>query len=418
MSTADLEVTDLPHEPSGSPAPEPCPTIEGSDLGPTARSPVVSPSAMDSLTVNLAGPVSAADPEVTASSAEPLLSPKPVSRVLTAPAADDANDMPPPARAVQSAQSQDPSPLRAASKRKRNTQRTPSRLFWRPDMTLLFLERLQEAAAEGKLNSMKVVYLKPVLADILIVMKTQWPNEPLTVPKLMTHFKNLRLKHKQFLCIAYKSGVTFDHDTGLVSASDELWDAYDRQHGASGAWLRSVGLPQPEIYSFVFDGNRAGGATAIEAGDVAGINRIDLTTAGAEGGETFGDEDDEDISESLDMQESVISTSDSSVVTPLGRSAPSPSPSIVSARARRARRVKSSHQDADSDTMTGSIGALAASISEYTTVMREVGSQQVRGFGPDLDMAISDGKELFGLKGIQLVRFMQGLSASAAVPVL
>ncbi|KAH7160582.1 hypothetical protein B0J13DRAFT_541389 [Dactylonectria estremocensis] len=405
VSATNPEATDLPARPSGPPALEPCPSTEaGSDPGPAAQNHVALRLAADSMAARIAGPVSAADPEVTSEAAE-------LSRALATSAGDNLNDMPPPIRTAQSARELVAPPSSAASRKKPKPKKPSTRLFWRSEMTISFLEYLQEAGAEGRLNSTKVVYVKPVLADILVVMKTRWPDEPYTAQKLMTHYKNLRLKHKQFLSIAYK--------TGRVSASDEQWEAYDRQHGQSSAWLKTVGLPRPGLYSAVFEGNRAGGASAVEASDIAGINRIDLTTAEVEDEMPFDEEDDEDISEALDISLSTASASESSLATPLKRRAPSSSPSAVSARARRARRVHSSQQyEANGDTMTGSISLLAASIFEYTTAMREVGLQQARGFGPDLDIAISDGKERFRLSGARLVRFMYGLSASPATPVL
>lgn len=143
VSAADPEVTAPTAELSQSPRPEPCLATEGGDARPTAESPVASPLAVDSLTAELAGYVSAADPEATALSPDPSLSPEPVSHTLIPPTDDNLDDTQPPGHTARPARGRGRLPSNAASRKSRNTRGPISRLFWRPDMTLAFMEHLK-----------------------------------------------------------------------------------------------------------------------------------------------------------------------------------------------------------------------------------------------------------------------------------
>ena len=57
----------------------------------------------------------------------------------------------------------------------------PRRVFWRDDMTIAFLELLQEARVSGKLESSKKAYIIPMLLDIMTALASRFPHADWTL---------------------------------------------------------------------------------------------------------------------------------------------------------------------------------------------------------------------------------------------
>ena len=160
-------------------------------------------------------------------------------------------------------------------------------------MTEAFLELLREAHNEGLPKSDKNAFLRPVMEGIATEPKELFPQAPWSAKRLTDHYKTLRNKHKLLLWMMDQSGTSYNHETGMVSATDQQWEAYEKEHGKPALLIKNQGLPHAELYALVFPGNEPAGLSVSEAGDQAGIARIDLTQS-RELAEEESDDDKED----------------------------------------------------------------------------------------------------------------------------
>ena len=164
-----------------------------------------------------------------------------------------------------------------AQKSKPPTKPKLARMLWNAEMTEAFLELLREAHNEGLLKSDKNAFLRPAMEGIATELKELFPQAPWSARRLTDHYKTLRNKHKLFLWMMDQSGTSYNYETGMVSATDQQWEAYEKENGKPALCLKNQGLPHAELYALVFPGNEPAGLNVAEAGDQAGIARIDLT---------------------------------------------------------------------------------------------------------------------------------------------
>ncbi|KAH6974062.1 hypothetical protein EDB80DRAFT_317921 [Ilyonectria destructans] len=154
--------------------------------------------------------------------------------------------------------------------------RKATRFVWQTDMTIHFLELLRVAQNDEKLNSAKTAELKLVMTPMLSDLRASFPHAAWDVNKLLNAYRNLQARHRMFLWMTQKSGVTYDPASGIVNASDEQWEAYSLQFGKKGTWLKNLGLPRPDLYDEVYRSNRPVGLLVSEVLDDQG-SHVDLT---------------------------------------------------------------------------------------------------------------------------------------------
>ena len=126
-------------------------------------------------------------------------------------------------------------------------------LIWSHEMTVAFLEYLVEAVDDGKLEWAKKQFMMPALEEIQAHLETEFPHIPFTTSKLHEHWKRLKRRHTQFRWFVDQGGgPPYDPVTGRVNATERQWKLWDRVFGKHGLWLRSDGLPRPDLHDFVF----------------------------------------------------------------------------------------------------------------------------------------------------------------------
>ncbi|KAK5988508.1 hypothetical protein PT974_09991 [Cladobotryum mycophilum] len=244
----------------------------------------------------------------------------------------------------------------------------------------------REARNEGYLQSAKSTFVKAVMERLLPSMTEQFPHSNLQTIKLITHFKSLRTKHRMFLWITERTGVTYDEDSGMVDASDEQWDAYRQAHGPGAMWLKIRGLPRPGLYAYVFEDNEAMGRFIVSAGDDEGFDAIDLATQLTENAES-------EVPSSSGTENQARRIQSVRRRVPQNNRASEDTPEI--------RRQTMQSLVSLASTIEGCMSSISSSISAKQK--REPGAG-------DIDLAIQDCRRLFRLSGRQLVVFAKGIT--------
>lgn len=267
-----------------------------------------------------------------------------------------------------------------------NKETKTRRKAYSQSMVESFLELLCEALAEGRLESSKQVFVRPVFAEIVPRLQEKHSDQQWDIDGLFVFQNNLKKKHKIFLSISEQSGVTYDNETGVISASDSQWAALYHRYG-NQAWLKTQGFPRADLYKLAFPLNRPTGERIAEVGD-----RIDLSSSqNLEGNTQFSDEN------------AVESESDPITPQPAlsRRRRRSPSGSSSASQTRKRQVISIDRQQEMPEylsTLVSSIQTCVTSISSAPN--REAGSD-------DFERAVADGRDRFGLQGRQFVVFSQ-----------
>jgi hypothetical protein len=161
-------------------------------------------------------------------------------------------------------------------------QRAGKRTIWQQETTKLFLELLLEARNEGKLGSEKSAFIQPVMQEIGSKLRQRFSNVPEDIKKLMSQYDNMRKRHRAWLWMDSKSGTYCDPYTGIVEASDENWAAYRQVFSDRGMWLRRTGLPNAYLYKQVYADNKAAGLSIITPAEAGRQRDADNTAESAE----------------------------------------------------------------------------------------------------------------------------------------
>ncbi|KAF7550293.1 hypothetical protein G7046_g8057 [Stylonectria norvegica] len=238
------------------------------------------------------------------------------------------------------------------------------RIYWRKDMTIAFLEYLREKRTQHNLD-VKGVFLTSMMEEIMPKLEARWPAMPWSNRRLQDHYSKLKKKHSLFLSMIKRTGTSYDKETGLISASEDQWEAFRRDHKASDMWLRRHGLPREDLYADVFMNNTATGDTIVPPSDTAGFAVVD-----------------ENLQETADNQQ--VSRKRTSRVL-----------NDTAQEDRKFRKVS---------------GQLVTVLSQLTTsVANGVGSHDAAAVAV-IEEAIADARDVFSLTGPQLMEFMRGVS--------
>ncbi|KAJ6510774.1 hypothetical protein C8R45DRAFT_965150 [Mycena sanguinolenta] len=123
---------------------------------------------------------------------------------------------------------------------------------------------------------------KPVTWTFVEPLLKDTPGAPKTPLKIQDHYGSLKAAFLIVQTLRELSGFSWDDGRKMVSATDEVWDAYLKRHPTAKKWRKTPFLLYDDI-SFLVDGIVATGAGAFHAGGSSQVNTDSQSTSQAGG---------------------------------------------------------------------------------------------------------------------------------------
>ncbi|KAG5743121.1 hypothetical protein H9Q70_014168 [Fusarium xylarioides] len=133
-------------------------------------------------------------------------------------------------------------PLPALEKKK------PIYTRWNNDMIRMMLELYCEARNRDEFGSEKKVDMRRVYRDIAARLSEEFTRTTFDYKKVRRKMEDLLKIWKVFLAIDGVSGTSYDHDTGFILTSDELWDYFVDKYAALAKQIKQHRLKFRQLH--------------------------------------------------------------------------------------------------------------------------------------------------------------------------
>jgi hypothetical protein len=142
------------------------------------------------------------------------------------------------------------------------------------------------------MKDLKWIYLKEAIANVTAAMKREFPRYPWDIAKVREKYLNERKRYRSFLLLLAISGASYDYETGLVMASEEIWDKFLTKY-PKAKWLRTASLGDRDTYSEVFFREKASGKYIREARALVGRDHVVDDRESGDDSDSDSDDDEE-----------------------------------------------------------------------------------------------------------------------------